>query len=79
MTVIRDIGAARLEDLVKQVIAGNDVLITERDRPVARLVAASEMSSVQGPALQIRSLQGHRVLTPVISQNELADELFGQP
>jgi len=27
-------------------------------------------------ALQIRSLQGHRVLTAVISQSELADEMF---
>lgn len=31
-----------------------------------------------GSVLQIYSLKGHRVLTPAISQSELADEMFSR-
>jgi antitoxin (DNA-binding transcriptional repressor) of toxin-antitoxin stability system len=79
MTVIKEVGAAQLADLVKQVQAGNDVLLTQDDHPVARLVSAGEPGTGRGPTLRIRSLRGHRVLTPVISQGELAEEMFGQP
>jgi prevent-host-death family protein len=78
MTVIKEIGAAHLADLVKQVEAGNEVLLTQGDKPVARLVPAGETETGGGVALRIRSLKGHRVLTPVISQGELAEEMFGQ-
>lgn len=78
MTVIKEVGAARLADLVKQVQAGNDVLLTQGDKPVARLVSAREMETGPGAALRIRSLKGHQILTPVFSQGELADEMFGQ-
>jgi prevent-host-death family protein len=68
----------QLAELVKQVQAGNEVLLTEGNKPVARLVPALEQVAA-GAALQIRSLKGHRVLTPMISQAELAEELFGRP
>ena len=78
MTVIKEIGAARLADLVEQVQAGNDVLLTQDDKPIARLVPAGELTIGPGAALRIRSLKGHQVLTPVISQADLAEEMFGQ-
>jgi len=66
----------RLAELVKQVQAGNEVLLTQERRPVAKIVSASEKEITAGTPLQIRSLKGHRVLTPVISHSELADEMF---
>jgi antitoxin (DNA-binding transcriptional repressor) of toxin-antitoxin stability system len=76
MIVRAEIGTGPLAELVKQVQAGNEVLLTQRNRPVAKLVSAVEKTIFRGAPLQIRSLAGHRVLTPVISQGELAEELF---
>lgn len=78
MLVIEEIGTKPLADLVKQVQAGDEVLLTQGDKPVAKLVAALENPVSQCSSLQIRSIKGHRVLTPVISQEELAEELFSQ-
>lgn len=69
----------RLAELVKRVQSGNEVLLTEGHLPVAKLVSASANEIVAGTAFQVRSLKGHRVLTPVISQSELADEMFERP
>ena len=77
MTMIKEVGAAKLTELVKQVQAGNDVLLTEGDRPVARLVPARDAEAGQSAALRIRSLKGHQVLAPVISQADLAEEMLG--
>ena len=79
MTLIREISAAHLADLVKQVQAGNEVVLTQDDKPVARIVPAREMEAGNGAALRIRSLVGHRVLAATVSQGELAEEMFGQP
>jgi len=76
MTVTAEIGESRLAELVKQVQEGNEVVITKDNRPVAKLVQAGEPKLHNGSALRVRSLKGHRVLSPVISQAELADELF---
>ena len=68
----------RLAELVKQVQAGNEVLLTQGHKPVAKIVSTSEKEITSGANLQIHSLKGHRVLTPVISQSDLADEMFGR-
>jgi antitoxin (DNA-binding transcriptional repressor) of toxin-antitoxin stability system len=78
MIVITEVGAGQLADLVKQVQAGNEVLLTQSNKPVAKLVSAAEKTTSPGVPLQIRSLKGHRVLTPVIPQGELAEEMFGR-
>jgi antitoxin (DNA-binding transcriptional repressor) of toxin-antitoxin stability system len=78
MIVTTEIGAGQLAELVKQVQAGNEVLLTQSNKPVAKLVSASEKTGSPGTPLQIRSLKGHRVLTPIISQGELAEEMFGR-
>ena len=67
----------KLAELVKQVQAGNEVLLTQGRKPVAKIISASEPDIASGITLQIRSLKGHRVLTPVVSQSDLAEELFG--
>jgi antitoxin (DNA-binding transcriptional repressor) of toxin-antitoxin stability system len=77
MTVRAEIGTTPLADLVKQVQAGDEVLLTQGDKPVARIVSASENGIYSGPALNLRSIKGHRVLTPIISQGQLAEEMFG--
>lgn len=46
------------------------ILEVEADAP------KGEFSS--GSALKIQPLKGHRVLTPKISQSELADEIFSR-
>jgi len=78
MIVTTEIGGGDLAELVKQVQAGNEVLLTQSNKPVAKLVSASEKGLSPGAPLQIRSIKGHRVLTPVISQGDLAEELFGR-
>ena len=66
----------KLAELVKQVQAGNEVLLTQERKPVAKIVSTSENGIVSGAKLQIHSLKGHRVLTPAVSQSELAEEMF---
>ncbi|HWY74062.1 MAG TPA: type II toxin-antitoxin system prevent-host-death family antitoxin [Verrucomicrobiae bacterium] len=71
-----EIGTAPLAELVKQVQAGNEVVLTQGNKPVAKLVPAVEKNVAPHTALKIHSLKGHRVLTPVISQSALAEEMF---
>ena len=78
MIVTAEVGSGQLADLVKQVQAGDEVLLTQGKKPVARIVSASEQRTSPGGALKIRSIKGHRVLTPVISQGELAEDIFGR-
>lgn len=65
----------QLAELVKQVRAGHEVLLTEGNKPVARLVPALGQTAARS-SLQIRSLKGHRVLTPTIAQAELAEDIL---
>jgi antitoxin (DNA-binding transcriptional repressor) of toxin-antitoxin stability system len=78
MMVTAEIGTGQLADLIKQVQAGDEVLLTQGNKPVAKIVSAAEKGISPGTVLNIRSVKGHRVLTPVISQEELAEEMFGQ-
>ncbi|HEX3718898.1 MAG TPA: hypothetical protein VH595_13095 [Verrucomicrobiae bacterium] len=78
MVVTTEVRTGQLADLVKQVQAGNEILLTQGDKPVARLVAALEAKPANGSPLSVQSLKGHRVLTPVISQEELAEEMFNR-
>ena len=78
MIVTAEIGTGQLADLIKQVQAGDEVVLTQGNKPVAKLVPALEGAAPPGAALPIRSLKGHRVLTPVISQADLAEEMFGR-
>jgi len=79
MIVTAEVGTIHLADLIKQVQAGDEVLLTQDNYPVAKIVSASGNGASTGAALKIRSIKGHRVLTPMISQAELADEIFGRP
>jgi len=67
--------SGRLAELVKQVQAGDEVVLTQSSKPVAKIVAATE-KDISTRTIEIRSLKGHRVLTPLISQSDLADEMF---
>jgi prevent-host-death family protein len=78
MEIATEIETGELADLVKQVQAGNEILLTQNKKPVARLVAAHKEESAASAPLRIRSYEGHKVLTPVISQAELADEMLAQ-
>jgi prevent-host-death family protein len=78
MTTIAEIDevSKRLLDFVREVQAGGQVVLTQDHKPVARLVPASEKEAAPGTTLQIRSLKGHQVLAPVVSQSDLAEEMF---
>jgi prevent-host-death family protein len=78
MLVTAEVGTRRLADLIKQVQAGDEVLLKQGNKPVAKIVPASENGTSSGMTLNIRSIKGHRVLTPIISQGELAEEMFGR-
>lgn len=77
MIVTAEIGTGQLAELIKKVQAGDEVLLTQDNKPVAKIVAASANGISSGMALNIRSIKGHRILTPNISQGELAEEMFG--
>ncbi len=78
MIVTAEVGTRHLADLIKQVQAGDEILLTQNNKPVAKIVPASDNGISSGRALNIRSIRGHRVLTPIISQEELAEEMFGR-
>jgi antitoxin (DNA-binding transcriptional repressor) of toxin-antitoxin stability system len=75
--ITAEIKGGQLADLIKQVQAGSEVLLTQDNKPVAKIVSAFEKAISSGVPLQIRSLKGHQVLTPAISQGDLAEEMFG--
>ncbi len=78
MTMTAEVGTGQLAELVKQVQAGNEVLLTQGNKPVAKIVPASRKETAPAATLRISSLKGHRVLTPVISQADLAAEMFAR-
>jgi prevent-host-death family protein len=78
MIVTAEIGTRQLADLIRQVQVGDEVLLTQGNKSVAKIVSASENGIASGTALNIRSIKGHRVLTPVISQGDLAEEMLGR-
>jgi hypothetical protein len=45
-------------------------------KPPVEIISTSEKEIVSRAPPQIHSFKGHRVLRPVISQSELADEMF---
>jgi prevent-host-death family protein len=78
MIVTAEVGSRQLADLIKQVQAGDEVLLTQGDKPVAKIVTASEKEIASGTALEVRSIKGHRVLTPIIAQGDVAEEMSGE-
>jgi prevent-host-death family protein len=79
MTVTAEVNdlPGRITELLRQVQEGNEVVLIQGNKPVARLIPA--LDSTRPPAaIQIRSIKGHQVLTPIISQSEVADEMLGQ-
>jgi antitoxin (DNA-binding transcriptional repressor) of toxin-antitoxin stability system len=78
MILPEEVQAGQLADLLKQVQAGNEVLLTQDNKTVAKLVLAGSVPTTPPAKFQARSFRGHEVLTPVISQSEIADEMFGQ-
>jgi prevent-host-death family protein len=76
MTVTADIATSVLLDLVKQVQAGHEVLLTQGSKPVAKIVPTAIKDIPAERDFQIPGFSGHRALTPVVTQAELADEMF---
>ncbi len=71
-----EIRAGELADLIQKVLAGDEVLFTQGNKLVAKLVPAIEEPVPPRSGLNIRSIKGHRVLTPSISQEEVAADMF---
>ncbi|MBX3747158.1 MAG: type II toxin-antitoxin system prevent-host-death family antitoxin [Verrucomicrobiae bacterium] len=81
---VKDV-AANFTHWLKEVAAGHEVVVTENDRPVARVLAAAEEArSLPQPAgqpttpapLGLPVFHGHKVLTPHITSAEIAEEMF---
>jgi antitoxin (DNA-binding transcriptional repressor) of toxin-antitoxin stability system len=71
--------AGRIAEFIAQVKDGNEVVLTEGSKPVARLVPpVVEKSVPPGYTLKIKAIEGHEVLIPTFSHAELAEELFGE-
>lgn len=78
MTMTAELSASQLEDLVREIQAGNEVVVMDKNHPVARLVPANGVPKGGARKFKMRSFPNRKVLTPVISQEEGADELFGR-
>jgi antitoxin (DNA-binding transcriptional repressor) of toxin-antitoxin stability system len=78
VTVRAEVKNGQLADLVKQLEAGAEVLLTQGNKPVAKLVPISAEGEVAAKGLHIRSLPGHRLVSSTISQAGLAEEMFGR-
>jgi antitoxin (DNA-binding transcriptional repressor) of toxin-antitoxin stability system len=77
MTVTADIGTSVLRDLVNHIRAGDEVLLTDGDKPVAKIVPAAEKKAASGFEFNVPSFKGHRVLySSPITQAEIAEEMF---
>ncbi len=78
MTMTAEVQAGQLAELLKQVQAGNEIVLTQDQKPVAKIVAAEPPRPNLPSTFQVRSFRGHKVLTPNFSHAEIADEMFGQ-
>ncbi len=76
MVVTEEVKAGQLAELLKQVQAGNEVVLTQDQKPVAKLVPASPEKMDPATMLKIRAISGHRVLTPNITNAEIAEDMF---
>ena len=73
-TVRIDEAAVRLRELVHSASAGEDVLITEDDRAVARITAPV---APQGTLRDIRPVSVGAVLQPLSPEDDLLEEMSG--
>ena len=78
MRMTAEIGSGQLAELVKQVQAGNEVLLTDGNKAVARLLPALDEQVKPAAPFRIRSFSGHKVLTPVITQADIAEDMFSR-
>jgi antitoxin (DNA-binding transcriptional repressor) of toxin-antitoxin stability system len=78
MTVTEEIQSGQLAELLKQVQAGHEVVLTKDHKPVAKLVPAPAENHVAAKPWKLHSLKGHKVLIPNFTHAEIADEMFGQ-
>jgi hypothetical protein len=53
-------------------------LLTQDSKPVAKLVPASERVTAPADEFVIHSVPGHKVLTPFIRSEDIAEEMFGR-
>ena len=78
MTVTADVRTSDLQQLVKQVQAGHEILLTEDNKTVAKIVSTPNQEVAQKRKYDIPGLSGHKVLTPIITQAEIANEMFSR-
>ena len=78
MTVTEEVKAGQLAELLKHIQAGNEVVLTQDQKPVAKLVAAGQEKGPARAPWKLHSIKGLRVLRPDFTHAEIADEMFGQ-
>jgi antitoxin (DNA-binding transcriptional repressor) of toxin-antitoxin stability system len=78
MTVREEVQPGQLAELLKQVQSGNEVVLTQNQKPVAKIIATNVACDEGRGPLRIKSLEDHKVLTPNFTHAEIADEMFGQ-
>ena len=76
MTLTAELLPGQLTELVEQLKAGNEVIITQGSEPVAKLVPASETVPLPIDGLRIYGFKGYKVLTPVITHADIAEDMY---
>lgn len=76
MTMTAELNASQLADLVRKVQAGNEVIVMDKNQAVAKLVPASNGSKSVARSFKMRTFADRKILTPTVSQQELAEEMF---
>ena len=71
--------AKRFEEFLQDVQAGNEVLVTRGQKPVARLVPVEpERSNTPRSIRDLKPLSGQWIGERVIKSGDLAEEMFGR-
>ena len=77
MILTHEVKAAELAELLKQIQAGNEIVVTQDQKPVAKLISTALEKDKTKPVWKLHGIKGHRVLKPDFTHAEIADEMFG--
>jgi prevent-host-death family protein len=77
MTVTADVASAQLPDLLKEIQAGNEVVLTEKNEPVARILPVPARAQKSGTPreLILETFPDVKVLKPHFTHFEIAEEM----
>jgi antitoxin (DNA-binding transcriptional repressor) of toxin-antitoxin stability system len=80
MSLVADVNdlPARLDEVLKSVRSGNEVVVVDEDQMVAKIIPFNGPITHPPKTLKFTTFPDVQVRTPVIHKSEIADELFSE-